>query len=47
MQIHHPRWYELIEIHGNPLDTVSLKQEVSNIASTTAKIKLISEIEST
>jgi len=21
----HPRWYELVEVHGNPIDMVSLK----------------------
>ena len=43
----HPRWYELAEEHGNPTDTASLKQENSNIASTSAKLKLVSECSST
>ncbi len=38
----HPRWYELVEIHGNPIDMVSLKRDGKNIASASAKIKLIS-----
>jgi hypothetical protein len=37
----HPRWYELVEIYGSPLDIVSLKKEGTNIASTSAKLKLI------
>lgn len=36
----HPRWYELVEIYGSPLDIVSLKKEGTNIASTSAKLKL-------
>lgn len=37
-----PRWYELVEVYGNPQDSVSLKQEQNNISSTSAKLKLIS-----
>jgi len=37
----HPRFYELVETYGSPLDIVSLKKEGTNIASTSAKIKLI------
>ena len=38
----HPRWYELVEIYGSPLEIgVTLKKEGTNIASTSAKIKLI------
>ena len=36
----HPRWYELVEVYGSPLDIVSLKKEGTNIASTSAKLKL-------
>lgn len=36
----HPRWYELVEIYGSPLDIVSLKKEGTNIASTSARLKL-------
>jgi hypothetical protein len=36
----HPRWFELVETYGSPLDLVSLKKEGTNIASTSAKIKL-------
>ena len=41
MNENHPRWYELVETYGSPLDIVSLKKEGTNIASTSAKIKLI------
>jgi len=43
MTENHARWYELVEIHGNPMDMVSFKKEGTNIASTSAKIKLISD----
>ena len=43
MNENHPRWYELVEVHGSPLDMVSLKQEGTNIASTSAKIKLVAK----
>lgn len=38
----HPRWYELVETHGSPLETASLKKEGTNIASTSTKVKLVS-----
>ena len=38
MMENHPRWYELVEVHGNPIDMVSLKKDAKNIASTSAKI---------
>jgi hypothetical protein len=41
MNENHPRFYELVEIYGTPLDIVSLKKEGTNIASTSAKIKLV------
>ncbi len=38
----HPRWYELVEIYGSPLEIgVTLKKEGTNIASTSAKIRMI------
>lgn len=37
----------MVEIYGNPLDTVNLKQEGTNIASTSAKIKLVSKTSAT
>ncbi len=38
----HPRWYELVEIYGSPLEIgVTLKKEGTNIASTSAKIKMV------
>ncbi len=41
MNEQHPRWYELVETYGSPLEIASLKKENTNIASTTAKIKLV------
>jgi len=38
----HPRWYELVEIHGNPLGTIKLVNEKHNIATSSAKVELIS-----
>jgi hypothetical protein len=38
----HPRWYELVETHGSPLEIASLKKEGTNIASTSTKVKLVS-----
>ena len=35
-----PRWYELVETYGSPLDMISLKKEGTNIASTSAKLFL-------
>jgi hypothetical protein len=38
----HPRWYQLVEVYGSPLEIgVTLKKENTNIASTSAKIKLV------
>jgi len=38
----HPRFYELVEIYGSPLEIgVTLKKEGTNIASTSAKIRMI------
>lgn len=42
MTENHGRWYELVEIYGNPMEMVSLKVQGVNIASSSAKIKLIS-----
>lgn len=43
----HPRWYQLAELHGNPLGTVKLVNEKHNIATSTARVTLISEVEPT
>ena len=43
----HPRWYELVETHGNPLGTIKLLNEKHNIATSTARVQLISEVEPT
>ena len=37
----HPRWYELVETYGSPLDIAVLKKIGTNIASTSAKLKLL------
>lgn len=42
----HPRWFTLVEKFGSPLDTVSLQKEGTNIQNSTAKVELISEVES-
>lgn len=47
MKEFHPRWYELVETYGSPLDIVSLKEEVYNIASASARIKIVSEVHTT
>ena len=44
---YHPRWYELVETYGSPLEMVNLKKEPTNIAATSAKVKLISKIPAT
>lgn len=32
MYMFHPRWYQLVEIHGSPLGTIKLVNEKHNIA---------------
>jgi len=34
----HPRWYELVELYGNPLGTIKLVNEKHNIATSSAKV---------
>ena len=41
----HPRFYELVAKYGSPLELINLKKEANNIASTAAKIEIVSEIE--
>ena len=41
MQIHHPRFYDLVHVYGSPLNTVNLKNEGTNIASSSAKIEFV------
>lgn len=43
MSVNHPRWYELVNKYGNPFEMINLKQEKSNITSSSAKITFISE----
>ena len=43
MNENHPRWYQLVEIYGNPTESASLKKMGNNIASTSAKVKLIAK----
>lgn len=47
MNEEHPRWYELVETYGSPLEMVNLKKEGGNIATTSAKVKLESKIPAT
>ena len=47
MNEHYPRFYEMVEIFGSPIEMVSLKQEKHNIASNTAELTLISRVEAT
>ena len=45
MNKHHPRWYELIEIHGSPIELVN-SQKLShqeNIKSSSVNVVLISK----
>ena len=34
----HPRWYQLAEVHGNPLGTIKLQNEKHNIATSSARV---------
>ena len=43
----HPRFYQLIQIYGNPLEMISLKKEAKNIAQSSAKCEFISETQAT
>lgn len=43
MLTHHPRFYEFVELYGSPADMVTMKQEGTNIASTSAKVKLFDD----
>lgn len=47
MNQRHPRWYALVEMHGNPLGTIKLKNEKHNIATSSARVQLISEVDAT
>jgi len=47
MTASHPRWYQLVEMHGNPLGTIKLVNEKHNIATSSARVTLISEVEPT
>ena len=47
MEEHYPRFYEFVEMFGSPVDMVSLKPEVANLAATSANIKLVSHIPAT
>ena len=39
----HPRFYQLVEMYGSPIEMVNLKKEVKNIAQGAAKIEFIGE----
>jgi hypothetical protein len=45
--MNHPRFYELVEKFGSPVDMVSLQKEGTNISNSTAKVTLVSECENT
>jgi hypothetical protein len=47
MEEFHPRFYQLVQIYGSPVDLVNLKQEVKSISGGAAKIELISECSAT
>lgn len=38
----HPRFYELVEVYGSPVDLVDMKKAGSNIASGSATVHIIS-----
>jgi hypothetical protein len=42
IQAEHPRWFQLVEKLGNPLETVSIQKEGTNISNSSAKVDLIS-----
>jgi hypothetical protein len=46
MSENHPRWFQLVEMYGNPMEMINLKQENTNISSSSAKVVLFSEVES-
>jgi hypothetical protein len=43
MEANHPRFYELVEIYGSPVDLVDMKKVGSNLTSMSAKVSLISK----
>jgi len=43
----HPRFYELVEKFGNPLEMVSAQKEGTNINNSSAKVSLVSECQAT
>lgn len=43
----HPRWLQLVEKFGSPLETVSIQKEGTNIQNSTAQVELISHIPET
>lgn len=47
IQSEHPRWFQLAEKLGNPLETVSIQKEGTNIGNSSAKVDLISEVPAT
>lgn len=44
MNSKHPRWFQLVEKFGSPLETVSNSKEGTNISNSSAKVDLISEV---
>ena len=43
MEEFHPRFFQLVQLYGSPVDMVSLKKEVKNISGGSAKVEFISE----
>lgn len=43
----HPRFYQLVEKFGNPLEMVSKQKEGTNISNSSAKVDLLSEVPQT
>lgn len=43
----HPRFYELVQKFGNPLEMVSAQKEGTNISNSSAKVELVSEVDAT
>mmetsp|Transcript_34328 Transcript_34328/g.39669 ORF Transcript_34328/g.39669 Transcript_34328/m.39669 type:complete len:135 (-) Transcript_34328:9-413(-) len=48
MMKHHPRWYEIVEKYGSPIDIINYQKEevVSNIKSTSVSVFLVSKLAS-
>jgi len=45
MNKNHPRFYQLVQIYGSPVDLVDMKKAGSNISSGSATVRIISKHE--